>query len=176
MEVLLPASTLALGLIIAAASLWLVTRTKLRYEFERGRADGETERATLIERLAGKEAQVHELHDALDRERDESERLRGENAGNLANLLALQTRLEDERRTSQEKLALLSSAEEKLTDAFKALSADALRNNNRSFLDLAKQNLETFQQNAKGDLELRQRAIDQRSEERRVGKERRTQK
>jgi DNA recombination protein RmuC len=161
MEVLLPASMLALGFVVGAFSLWLLSRTKLRYEFERGRADGDTERATLIERLAGKEGQLRDLQEAIDREKDESERLRGENAANLANLLALQTRLEDERRASQEKLALLSSAEEKLTDAFKALSADALRNNNRSFLDLAKQNLETFQQNAKGDLDVRQRAINE---------------
>lgn len=161
MEVLLPATMLVVGIVIGAFSIWFLSRTKLSYEFNRGRAESETERATLIERLAGKEDQLHELQDALGRERDESERLRGENAGNLANLLALQTRLEDERRASQEKLALLSSAEEKLTDAFKALSADALRNNNRSFLDLAKQNLETFQQNAKGDLEGRQRAINE---------------
>lgn len=152
---------LALGFVVGAVSLWFLSRTKLRYEFERGRAESDTERATLIERLSGKETSVRDLQEALDREKDESERLRGENAGNLANLLALQTRLEDERRASQEKLALLSSAEEKLTDAFKALSADALRNNNRSFLDLAKQNLETFQQNAKGDLDGRQRAINE---------------
>src|SRR5689334_15549962 len=144
MEVLLPASTLVVGLVIGALCLWLLKRA---------------EQATLVERLNGKESQLRDLTDALDREKDESERLRGENAANLANLLALQTRLEDERRASQEKLALLSSAEEKLTDAFKALSADALRNNNHSFLDLAKQNLETFQQNAKGDLERRQSAI-----------------
>ena len=144
MEVLLPASTLVVGLVLGAFSLWMLTRA---------------ERATLTERLNGKEAQLRDLSDAVDREKDESERLRGENAANLANLLALQTRLEDERRASQEKLALLSSAEEKFTDAFKALSADALRNNNRSFLDLAKQNLETFQQNAKGDLERRHSAI-----------------
>ena len=161
MEVLLPASLLVLCFVAGAFSLLLLSRTKLSYEFERGRADGDTERATLIERLNGKEDQLRNLNEALDREKDESERLRGENAANLANLLALQTRLEDERRASQEKLALLSAAEEKLTDAFKALSADALRSNNRSFLDLAKQNLETFQQNAKGDLELRQRAIDE---------------
>ncbi|HEY0728812.1 MAG TPA: DNA recombination protein RmuC, partial [Pyrinomonadaceae bacterium] len=161
MEVLLPASMLALGFVVGAFSLWLLSRTKLRYEFERGRAEGDTERATLIERLSGKEGQLLDLQQALDREKDESERLRGENAANLANLLALQTRLEDERRASAEKLALLSTAEEKLTDAFKALSADALRNNNRSFLDLAKQNLETFQQNAKGDLDGRQRAINE---------------
>ncbi len=152
---------LALGFVVGAVSLWFLSRTKLRYEFERGRAEGDTERATLTERLSGKEGQLRDLQEAFDREKDESERLRGENAGNLANLLALQTRLEDERRASQEKLALLSTAEEKLTDAFKALSADALRNNNSSFLDLARQNLETFQQNAKGDLEVRQRAINE---------------
>ena len=152
---------LAVGFVVGAVSLWLLSRTKLAYEFERGRAEGDTERATLIERLSGKEGQLRDVQEALDREKDESERLRGENAANLANLLALQTRLEDERRASAEKLALLSTAEEKLTDAFKALSADALRNNNRSFLDLAKQNLETFQQNAKGDLDVRQHAINE---------------
>ena len=74
--------------------------------------------------------------------------------------LRASNRLEEERKASQDKLTLLNNAEEKLADAFKALSADALRNNNQSFLDLAKQNLETFQQTAKGDLERRQSAID----------------
>ena len=48
-----------------------------------------------------------------------------------------------------------------MADAFKALSADALRSNNQSFLDLAKERLQTFQETAKGDLEQRQQAIDQ---------------
>ena len=159
MELVFPVSMLAVGLAVGTFSLWLVTRTKLKYEFDRGRADGETERATLTERLARKEDQLRELRDALDRETDESNHLRAENARTLASLSALQTRLEEERKASQEKLVLLSNAEEKLADAFKALSADALRNNNRSFLDLARQNLETFQQTAKGDLERRQMAI-----------------
>jgi DNA recombination protein RmuC len=159
MEIVFPASMLALGLIAGSLSFWFITRTKLRYEFDRGRAAGEAERATLTERLAGKEDQLRELRDALDRETDQSEFLRTENARTLANLSALQTRLEEERKASQEKLTMLSNAEEKLADAFKALSADALRNNNRSFLDLAKQNLEAFQQTAKGDLERRQNAI-----------------
>ena len=117
MEIVFPVSMLAVGLVVGTLSIWLVTRTKLKYEFERGRAQGETERAIL------------------------------------------QTRLEEERKASQEKLALLNTAEEKLAHAFKALSADALRSNNQSFLDLAKQNLEAFQQNAKGELERRQSAI-----------------
>ena len=159
MEIVFPATMLALGLIVGSLSIWFVTRTKLKFEFDRGRAAGESERATLTERLAGKEDQLRELREALDRETDQTEFLRTENARTLADLSALQTRLEEERKASQEKLSLLNNAEEIFTDAFKALSADALRNNNRSFLDLAKQNLETFQQTAKGDLERRHNAI-----------------
>lgn len=159
MEIVFPVSMLAVGLIVGTVSLWLVTRTKLKYEFDRGRADGETERATLIERLARKEDQLRDLREALDREADQNEQMRVENARTHANLSALQTRLEEERKASQEKLLILNNAEEKLAHAFKALSADALRHNNQSFLDLAKQNLEMFQQTAKGDLERRQNAI-----------------
>jgi DNA recombination protein RmuC len=118
MEIVFPVSMLAVGLVIGTVSIWFITRTKLKYEFERGRAHGETERAVL------------------------------------------QTRLEEERKANLEKLTLINNAESKLGDAFKALSADALRNNNQSFLDLAKQNLQSFQQNAKGELERRQNAID----------------
>ena len=148
MEIVFPVSMLAIGLVIGTVSLWFITRTKLKYEFDRGRAEGETERATLIERLAGKDSQLQEFA-----------QLRLEHGQTLGSLSALQTRLEEERKASQEKLTLLNNAESKLADAFKALSADALRNNNQSFLDLAKQNLETFQQTAKGELERRQSAI-----------------
>ena len=117
MEIVFPVSMLAVGLVVGAIFLWFITRTKLKYEFERGRTEGETERARL------------------------------------------ETRLEEERKASGDKITLLNNAEAKLADAFKALSADALRNNNQSFLDLAKQNLETFQQTAKSELERRQSAI-----------------
>ena len=53
----------------------------------------------------------------------------------------------------------MGQAEQKLTDAFKALSAEALKSNNQSFLDLAKTSLQTLQDAAKGDLEKRQQAI-----------------
>ena len=159
MEIVFPVSMLAIGLVVGTVSLWFITRTKLKYEFERGRVEGETERATLIERLAGKDTQLQELRTALDREIDQSAELRLEHRHTLASLSALETRLEEERKASGDKLTLLNNAEAKLADAFKALSADALRNNNQSFLDLAKQNLETFQQTAKSELERRQSAI-----------------
>ena len=48
----------------------------------------------------------------------------------------------------------------RLSDAFKALSAEALKSNNESFLNLARTTLEKFQEGARTDLEKRQLAID----------------
>lgn len=161
MEILFPASMLAIGLIIGGLFVWLTNRNKLKHEYDRARAELDTERATLVERLAGKEEQLRELRHSFERVSAQSDGLRAENAQALAELSALTTRLEEERKSSLEKMELLSNAEEKLADAFKALSADALRSNNRSFLELAKENLQKFQETAKGDLEQRQQAIDQ---------------
>ena len=62
-------------------------------------------------------------------------------------------------QATREKLALVDDAQRKLTESFKALSAEALKSNNQSFLDLARTSLEKFQESAKGDLDKRQQAI-----------------
>jgi DNA recombination protein RmuC len=84
-------------------------------------------------------------------------------AGLAAELASTRARLEAElaaeRRATADKLALLHDAETKLREAFSALSSDALRQNNQSFLDLAKTSLAEFQQSAKLDLDGRQKAI-----------------
>jgi len=72
----------------------------------------------------------------------------------------LTERLKGQDRLMEEKLSLLAESRERLRETFEALSSEALRSNNRSFLDLARQALETFQEGARGDLEKRQQAID----------------
>jgi DNA recombination protein RmuC len=72
----------------------------------------------------------------------------------------LVARMEEERKAASEKQALLEDLQAKLQDTFKALSADALKHNNQSFVELAKAHLSTFQEAAKGDLELRQKSIE----------------
>ena len=67
----------------------------------------------------------------------------------------------EQQKQAREKLALLDDAKRQLADAFKALAADALQSSNTSFLELAKTQLEKFQESAKGDLEKRQTAIDE---------------
>ncbi|MBN2593820.1 MAG: DNA recombination protein RmuC [Sedimentisphaerales bacterium] len=71
------------------------------------------------------------------------------------------TRLNEQQKTWEEKLDLLNEAKEKLSNEFKALSAEALKNSNIQFLELAKAKLETYQESARGDLDKRKQAVDE---------------
>ena len=81
----------------------------------------------------------------------------------VASRARLEAALESERKVSHEKIEFLTTAGERsaldLQNAFKALAADALKNNNSSFLEIAQETLKRFQQEAKGDLEDRQKAV-----------------
>jgi len=74
---------------------------------------------------------------------------------------ALTATLERDRAAATEKLAVLATASEQLANAFKALSAEALRANNQQFLELAQTQLASFQIQAHFDLEARQKKIDE---------------
>ncbi len=83
-----------------------------------------------------------------------------ENSLLRAKLAELQTQLTHAHSATQEKVALLDQAQQRLAHTFQALSADALARNNQSFLELAQATLSSFQTQAKGSLNLRQQAID----------------
>ena len=95
-----------------------------------------------------------------DLETDKS-RLAARLEESIALRAALEARIEEERRMTQEKLVLLDETRKQLSIAFQSLSADALQQNNRTFLELAQQNLGAFQTLAKGDLDLRQQKFDE---------------
>src|SRR5579871_803712 len=71
----------------------------------------------------------------------------------------LESALESERKTNDEKIELLTKTGQDLQNAFKALASDALRSNNSSFLQIAQETLKRFQTEAKGDLEAKQKAV-----------------
>ena len=72
----------------------------------------------------------------------------------------LQTTLELERKAHDEKLQTLQEAREQLSHTFSALSSQALKHNTEEFLKLATENLRHFQTRAQGDLEQREKAIE----------------
>jgi len=147
------------GLACGVALAWLLLRRAARAAQQRAVAEAQVERAALVERVQARDEQLQESRRAQDAAAAQATQLQTEAAGLRTQLAELKTRLEEERKAATAQLALLNEAQQKLSDAFKALSADALKSNNQSFLELAKTTLEKFQEGAKGDLEGRQKAI-----------------
>ena len=134
-------------------------------------ADAQTELATLRAELTRqterrsaaeeKNTRIPELELLVGTRDDLIRKLQAEKGDLRTRLSEAEVKREEERRSAEEKLALLEDARCRLSDAFQALSAEALRSNNQSFLDLAKATLEKYQESAQNDLTSRQRAIDE---------------
>jgi DNA recombination protein RmuC len=73
----------------------------------------------------------------------------------------LTTRLQAERSQVEAQIRVLTEARTSFSDNFKALSTDALRNNNQTFMDLAQSLMDRFQEGARGDLDARHKAVDE---------------
>jgi DNA recombination protein RmuC len=132
------------GMAIGAALAWLMLRAAAPLQ--------DVERAKLTERLEHREQQCRELEFTL-------KEMQSAHSALTVKHVELETRLESERNTGIEKLAAWNHAQQALTDAFKSLSADALKSNNEAFLDLARVTLEKTQQGGAGDLAKREQAI-----------------
>jgi DNA recombination protein RmuC len=136
----------AVGAIFAGLITWLVLRTQA---------------ARLQERLTGRENKIREMESRLAEQSAALSLAQVEFAQVRQEAATLGTRLIEERKAATEKLAILNEAQAKLSDAFKALSSEALKSNNVAFLNLAHATLEKFQEGARNDLEKRQTAIDE---------------
>ncbi len=88
-------------------------------------------------------------------------KLQAERETLLQKIAGKEAELAAERKASGEKLMLLEENRQRTEQAFRALSAEALATNNQTFLDLAKTTLESYQKQAKGDLDNRHQAIHQ---------------
>ena len=91
-------------------------------------------------------------------------RIRGLTARNSAlerDLIRAQADLEHEHQLADERLKTLGEAQNRLSDTFKALSAEALQAGMVQLSELAKNQLQSAQAEAKGDLEKRQQAVEQ---------------
>ena len=138
----------------------LVTGLLMRARAEAGARAARAERALLDERLAQR-----------TRERDEAAARHAQSQGQLLardELIAelredrarLEATLSAHRESEQEKLAFVAQTSAQLRDSFQALSAEALRGNGQTFLELARETLSSLATGAQTDLAHRQEAID----------------
>lgn len=123
--------------------------------------DLQTEKASWIEKCRGQGENIFELRDTIENREVILQKLREEGSHLRSKIAELETKLDQQARQGQEKLELLGQAQLKLTDTFKALSADAMKSSAQSFLELASARFEKLQDGAKNDLHVRQKAIDE---------------
>jgi len=121
----------------------------------------------VVGRLFGRSARdarhIGELEAQLAATREQSTRSGVQAAELEREIGGLRSHLQEVAQRSaqlEERARLLGDSKQALENAFKSLSAEALKSNNAAFLDLAKASLGEFQQVARGDLEKRQIAID----------------
>ena len=123
---------------IGAAAVWLIMRVR------------------LIAQKSIFEAAVCERENALCELKSQAQTIAEMNA----TVARLETTIELEKKNAHEKISFIEKTEKDLSDAFKALSADALYKNNQSFLDLAKSTFEKLQSESKGDMDSRGKAVE----------------
>ena len=150
---LTPLLFLVLGLLVGGGVVFLVFRI-------RGDAARQIEVSSLNERLSQRDEQISEQKAGLQHAETELRREQ-ERATNSERLhaVAVQQIKEADRRTKEQK-ELLKEAEKAFREAFEALSSRALKQNNEQFLELAQESLAKTQEQAKGELEKKQQAVD----------------
>ena len=139
-----------IGVVLLVAAACASAGFGVAYLWNRARPSGEARRVGELEAqlVAAREQAIRSGVQAAELERE---------AATLRSQL-----LETAQRAAvyEERARLLGDAKQALENAFRSLSAEALRSNNESFLALARASLAEFQQGAKGDLDKRQQAID----------------
>jgi len=130
---------LLVGLLLGGALGWSFARVRAETAVRGGRE-------LLQGRLAAAETRVDELAKQITQRDLEVGDLRGALATEHAARVQADTRLEGEQRAVAEQRALLEEARGQLTETFKALSSEALRDTQSSFLTLADERLKGREQ------------------------------
>ena len=131
---LIDATLVVAAAVLAAVVSWFVTRSHFVALAQAGQHARDT-------RIAGLEAQATELRAQLTTGRQDVTRARDDLTVERRAHTDAAARLDETRRSLEEQRALLDEARDKLAETFKALSSDALKDSNESFLSLAEERL-----------------------------------
>lgn len=102
---------------------------------------------------------IEEIRQQINNKDEIIEKMRREISAIEQAKTSAETKLEEADKNVEEQKKLLERAEEKLTTTFQALSGESLKSNNKAFIDLAKETLETVLSKAKGDFGEKEESV-----------------
>ncbi|MBU4186320.1 MAG: DNA recombination protein RmuC [Proteobacteria bacterium] len=137
----------AFGFLIA----WFFARSKFSKEF----LEISKELSSALSRLEQMEA----LKKALEERAQEINSLNSTITELKEHQAKLETIIDKERIAVKEKIEMLEDIRNNMVDTYKAISASALRENNQTFLDLAKTTLSKYMEVAKSDFNMRSKEV-----------------
>ncbi len=144
---------LAIIILIACipATAWLsywIACSRSESKWVSRQAEVENEKTVLKTRLEMREMTILELQQHIEAQEQVQTSLREE--------INRQSEL---RVIAEEKNTRLQETEARLSEIFNNISSQALKNNNQSFLEMARLSLENYQENARNELEMKRQAI-----------------
>ena len=150
---------------VAFAAAWFLGKKTFAAQADASaaaaRSETDQELARLNERLSARDREIENLASERDAKAEAVEIAKRELDQLQQQFTDLRARSESEQAALNEKIELLKNAEKELQTQFKAAASEALKSNNQSFLQLAKESLTSYQKEAQGDLSKRQEAITQ---------------
>ena len=100
------------------------------------------------------------LEKALQSKETQFAQLVQEFANLKAQMTEQTTRVSEMQKSAEEKTVLLNQAKEALAETFKSISSEALRASSEQFMQLAKSEMDRYKGESSGDLEGRQKAVE----------------
>lgn len=147
------------GLLIGGLAAWLIASARVTNSLTTKVEESER-RANVAEgRASGLEATITELRAQNQKASEDLTKLRDQFASENSARVKAETQLAETVQRLEEEKKLLEDAKAKLADTFKALAGDTLNTSTTAFLQLAKETLDKAFTDAKGDLGMRQEAI-----------------
>lgn len=147
------------GILIGSVVVWYLLRSKSKEEFQKGKTDSLGDVNILEERLSGRDEKISGLEKNITELVEKNNQVSTENTDLKTELGEINATMKAEKKANEEKLKLIDKAEKALSDTFNSLSSEALKSNNKAFLELANESLNKFQELSKNDLKKRQTAI-----------------
>lgn len=129
-----------IGFLLGLIVLWSIYRSKVN-NVSQHNIELERKLAVEVERAENKGARIEELNNTIRERENTNKYLQKDVENSKITVAELVTKLDEERKSMQEKMILLEQAENKMTAAFENLSNKILEEKSKKFTDQNKLNI-----------------------------------